>query len=58
MTKKNKQTLSDCQINKLLSQSSSENPLWLTVACEELCKINSYEKIDDRINCLPEGILK
>ena len=58
MTKKNKVTLSDSQINQLLSQNSSENPLWLTVACEELCTIDSSEKVDNRIKCLPDGILK
>lgn len=46
------------QIDRLLSHTSSENPLWLTVACEELVQYNSGCAVDDRINCFPEGILK
>ncbi|XP_045158536.2 TPR repeat-containing protein DDB_G0287407-like isoform X2 [Mercenaria mercenaria] len=56
MTKYNRR-MSSSQIEKLLAHTSSENPLWLTVACEELCQYSRSGAVDERINCLPDGIL-
>lgn len=56
MTKYNKR-LSGSQIDRLLAHTSSENPLWLTVSCEELCQYSRSGAVDERINCLPDGIL-
>jgi hypothetical protein len=57
MTKYNKR-LSGSQLDKLLAHTSSENPLWLTVAGEELCQYSRSGAVDERIYCLPDGILK
>lgn len=57
MSKYNKR-MSSCQIEKLLGHTSSENTLWLTIACEELCQYGRSGAVDERINCLPDGILK
>ncbi|KAL4235832.1 hypothetical protein ACF0H5_004222 [Mactra antiquata] len=49
--------MSQSQIEHLLVHSSSYNPLWLIVACEELCQYSRSGAVDERINCLPDGIL-
>ncbi|XP_036368972.1 nephrocystin-3 [Octopus sinensis] len=48
--------LSDDQLNDLMTKESSENPLWLAVACEELKHVNNGE-INQKINDLPNGLL-
>ncbi|WAR23724.1 Y7407-like protein [Mya arenaria] len=45
------------QKDRLLAHTSSENPLWLTVACEQLFRYETSDTLDDRIECLPEGVL-
>ena len=57
MNKYNK-SISEEQTDKLLAHTSSENPLWITVACEELCLFHISQEIDEKIECLPEGLLK
>lgn len=51
-------SITEAQTEKLLSHISSENPLWITVACEELCLFSVSQEIDEKIECLPEGLLK
>lgn len=50
-------TLSDNQLSDLMNTESSENPLWLSVACEELKHVDPME-IDQKIKELPDGLLK
>ena len=42
----------------LLSKESSQNPLWLSVACEELRVFGLFESLSDKINSLADGLLK
>ena len=53
----NKQ-LDNEQMNDLLSKESSQNPLWLAVACEELRVYGIYEKITDKINHMADGLIE
>ena len=46
------------QMASLLSKESSQNPLWLSVACEELRVYGIFEKLSDKINSLADGLLK
>ena len=46
------------QLNKLVTKKMSENPLWLSVACEELRLLSDQKKILDRIETLPDGLLE
>ncbi|XP_038068590.1 telomerase protein component 1-like isoform X1 [Patiria miniata] len=45
------------QMASLLSKDSSQNPLWLSVACEELRVFGSFESLSDKINSLADGLL-
>ena len=45
------------QMNNLLSKESSQNPLWLAVACEELRVYGVFDSINDKINTLADGLL-
>ncbi|XP_070563916.1 TPR repeat-containing protein DDB_G0287407-like [Ptychodera flava] len=45
------------QMNNLLSKESSQNPLWLAIACEELRVYGLFHKINDKINTLADGLL-
>ncbi|XP_077863332.1 telomerase protein component 1-like, partial [Saccoglossus kowalevskii] len=45
------------QMNNLLAKESSQNPLWLAVACEELRVYGVFDKINDKINTLADGLL-
>ena len=63
MVKKHDKKLSDGHIDRLLAHTSSENPLWLSVACEEICLYidrTDQDATEARaiISALPEGILK
>ncbi|ELT92606.1 hypothetical protein CAPTEDRAFT_221726 [Capitella teleta] len=49
--------LSQAQVQLLLSNKASENPLWLWVACEEICRIDSPELLSEKIISLPDGLL-
>ena len=42
----------------LLGKASSDNPLWLSVACEELRVYGEFRKINDKINRLADGLLE
>lgn len=51
-------TISESQMEKIMRKESSCNPLWLTIVCEELQSVENVEDIDQKIECLPEGLLK
>ena len=46
------------QLNKLVAKRMSENPLWLSVACEELKLVSDHKKLLERIETLPDGLLE
>ena len=46
------------QLTSLLEKASSDNPLWLSIACEELRVFGQYKQIMDKINTLPDGLLE
>ena len=50
--------LDEDQMICLLEKSSSANPLWLSVACEELRVYGEFRKIDQKINTLSDGLLE
>lgn len=50
--------LDEEQMTCLLSKQSSENPLWLSIACEELRVFGHYRQISDKINQLADGLLE
>lgn len=49
---------SEEQMAKLLAKESSDNPLWLCVACEEIRHLDESVHIDEKIAELPEGLLR
>ena len=53
-----RKTISESQMEKIMRKESSCNPLWLTIVCEELQSVENVEDIDQKIECLPEGLLK
>ena len=50
--------LDEEQMSSLLSKKSSENPLWLSIACEGLRVFGVFEKVMDKINSLSDGLLE
>ncbi len=46
------------QMASLLGKASSDNPLWLSVACEELRVFGEFRKINDKISRLADGLLE
>ncbi|CAH1785089.1 unnamed protein product [Owenia fusiformis] len=46
------------QMDSLLSKTSSDNPLWLSLACEELRVFGNFRKVSDKINQLRDGLLE
>ncbi len=46
------------QMESLLSKESSENPLWLSIACEELRVFGRFREILDKINRMADGLLE
>jgi hypothetical protein len=50
--------LTDDQMNRLMAKASSDNPLWLSVACEEIRRLDLQATIDTKIEQLPEGLLR
>ena len=46
------------QLNQLLTKRMSENPLWLSVACEELKLVSEHGKLARCIEALPDGLLE
>ncbi|KAK6179484.1 hypothetical protein SNE40_011834 [Patella caerulea] len=55
--KRYNKSLTERQLNRLLRKESSENPLWLTVACEEIRLVEKKDTVDDKIESLPDGLL-
>ena len=41
----------------LLAKESSENPLWLSVACEELRVFGQFQKIAEKIKSIEDDLL-
>jgi nephrocystin-3 len=50
--------LDDLQMQSLLSKTASENPLWLSIACEELRVFGDYRMVTDKINKLADGLFE
>ncbi|XP_061167339.1 TPR repeat-containing protein DDB_G0287407-like [Saccostrea echinata] len=50
-------TVSESQLEKIMTKDSSCNPLWLTVFCEELRPLENVNEIDNKIDSTPEGLL-
>ena len=46
------------QMFALLTKTASENPLWLSIACEELSVFGNFREVSDKINSLPDGLLE
>ena len=46
------------QMSALLSKTASDNPLWLSIACEELRVFGNFREVSDMINSLPDGLLE
>lgn len=46
------------QMSSLLAKESSENPLWLSIACEELRVFGQFRELSDKINHLADGLLE
>lgn len=44
------------QMGLLLSKHESDNPLYLTVACEELRVFGEFERVTERIEALPNAV--
>eukprot|EP00794_Sanderia_malayensis_P003244 gene3244-3725_t len=45
------------QMVTLLDKEGSSNPLWLTLACEELRVFGSFEKLQEKIHSLPDDLI-
>ncbi|XP_030832099.1 TPR repeat-containing protein DDB_G0287407-like [Strongylocentrotus purpuratus] len=50
--------LDEEQMVSLLSKEASQNPLWLSIACEELRVYGVFSKATDKINTLADGLLE
>ncbi|XP_070560675.1 TPR repeat-containing protein DDB_G0287407-like [Ptychodera flava] len=46
------------QYQVLLAKESSQNPLWLSIACEELRVHGDYESVTEKIESLADGLLE
>ena len=46
------------QMESLLSKASSDNPLWLSIACEELRVFGQFRQLSDKINQMADGLLE
>ncbi|KAM8960668.1 telomerase protein component 1-like [Pelodytes ibericus] len=49
-------TLSSEQLHLLLQKTSSQNPLWLTMACEELRVFGEFKMLTKKIAALPDTL--
>ena len=45
-------------MDTLLEKQGSANPLWLTLACEELRVFGKFETLLEKINSLPDDLIK
>ena len=50
--------LDPIQMRSMLDKESSQNPLWLSIACEELRVFGIFEQVQDKINALANGLLE
>ncbi|XP_022087926.1 telomerase protein component 1-like [Acanthaster planci] len=50
--------LDAAQMESLLAKESSQNPLWLAVACEELRVFGLFDRLTDKINNMADGLLE
>ena len=50
--------LDDQQMTALLQKEGSSNPLWLTLACEELRVFGKFEMLLEKIHSLPDDLIK
>ncbi|XP_071485074.1 telomerase protein component 1-like [Diadema antillarum] len=50
--------LDEDQMVSLLAKESSQNPLWLSIACEELRVFGLFDRINDKINSLADGLFE
>ena len=46
------------QMKNLMQKSASENPLWLSIACEELRVFGMFRQLTDKINQLADGLFE
>ncbi|XP_057298417.1 TPR repeat-containing protein DDB_G0287407-like isoform X1 [Hydractinia symbiolongicarpus] len=49
--------LDDEQLNTLVAKEGSSNPLWLTLACEELRVFGKFEELIGKIETLPDDLI-
>ena len=45
-------------MESLLAKESSQNPLWLAIACEELRVFGLFDRLTDKINSMADGLLE
>ncbi|CAL1546769.1 unnamed protein product [Lymnaea stagnalis] len=57
MFKNNHNKLTTHQMRCLLDKPSSENPLWLTLACQEIKLVEGEGQVSDKISQLPDSLL-
>lgn len=50
--------LDEEQLDKLLAKEGSSNPLWLSVACEELRVFGRFEELIEKIESLPNELIR
>ena len=53
----NKRLDSD-QMNELVTKDGSSNPLWLTLACEELRVFGDFQQLLGKIESLPDDLIR
>lgn len=50
--------LDEEQLQTLISKAGSSNPLWLTLACEELRVYGTFENLAEKIESLPNDLIR
>ena len=50
--------LDENQMSMLLEKSGSSNPLWLTMACEELRVFGAFHKMDEKVASLSNDLIR
>lgn len=50
--------LTEEQMTSLLAKRSSDNPLWLSIALEELRIFGLFKILTQKIQSLPDGLLE
>lgn len=58
MLGKYNKALDEEQMHSLISKLSADNPLWLSIACEELRIFGQFRQVSDKINQLADGLLE